>query len=125
VKQVFFGPGPKNAENEIASHTPSEQAPKPVAMEDPTAAEPLSVGYFKELLATSTTRLDGLCNAWESKQASLPDHVQESVRSVIGMARILMGRKGRFFQFDGLIDDCALQRGEQKTTLQDLQVGAK
>ena len=87
--------------------------------------QPITVGYFKELLSSSNDRLDVFCKAWEAKlelEAVLPEDVDGRVRAAIGNARILMGRKGRFFQFAELIGDCEFQRGENKTTLEDLQV---
>ena len=86
--------------------------------------QPLSVGYFKELLSSSDNRLDVFCKTWEAKlsEAGLPEDIDGRVRAAIGNARILMGRKGRFFQFSELIGDCEFQRGENKTNLEDLQV---
>ena len=40
---------------------------------------------------------------------------------VTGQGRLLISRKGRFTQFSNLVDDCEYQRGEQKTTVADLQ----
>lgn len=45
--------------------------------------------------------------------------VRDGMRTAVGQARLLM--KERFSQFEGLVDDCALGRGERVTTCSDLQ----
>lgn len=47
---------------------------------------------------------------------------QGKIRSAIGLARLGMESKGRFNQFEKLIDDCEFKRGVKVTTCQDLQV---
>ncbi|CDQ72558.1 unnamed protein product [Oncorhynchus mykiss] len=45
--------------------------------------------------------------------------VRDRMRTAVGQARLLI--KERFCQFSGLVDDCALGRGEKITTCTDLQ----
>lgn len=45
--------------------------------------------------------------------------VRDRMRTAVGQARLLM--KERFSQFNGLVDDCDLGRGEKITTCTDLQ----
>ena len=87
------------------------------------AGQALSVDFFKQLLSTNKERLESFCQAWEGKlEEGLPEEADGQVRSVIGMGRILTGNKGRLRQFNDLIGDCEFLRGENKTTLEDLQV---
>ena len=45
--------------------------------------------------------------------------VRDSMRTVVGQARLLI--KERFGQFNGLVDDCELGRGERITSCMDLE----
>lgn len=87
------------------------------------------VQYFRNLLKTETDRLAALCCHWEAKLEKLTtdpafsEEITGQIRSVIGKANLMSNRKGRFEQFATLIDNCEFNRGEQKTTCMDLQVG--
>jgi len=75
--------------------------------------------YFRNLVASETERLSGLCDSWEGKlRDTLPEDVQGSIRSVTGQGRLVMAE--RFSQFLGLVDNCELKRGEKETTTMDL-----
>ncbi|XP_070783231.1 disks large-associated protein 5 [Enoplosus armatus] len=91
----------------------------------PTPGSPLEskhdVPYFRSEIANETDRLTSLCVLWEPKveDKSIPEEMRDSMRTVVGQARLLM--KERFKQFGGLVDDCDLGRGEKITTCTDLQ----
>ncbi|XP_059094683.1 disks large-associated protein 4-like isoform X1 [Tigriopus californicus] len=108
--------------------------PKTLAMEfeqinqeAPSNPGAKDVNYFRSLLKTETDRLAALCCHWESKLESLAadanfsEETTGQIRSVIGKAKLMSNRKGRFEQFATLIDNCEFNRGEQKTTCMDLQ----
>lgn len=79
------------------------------------------VEYFRSEMVTETERLSGQCAQWEPRvdDPSIPEEMRDSMRTVVGQARLLM--KERFGQFRGLVDDCELGRGEKITTCTDLQ----
>ncbi|XP_053197175.1 disks large-associated protein 5 [Scomber japonicus] len=99
-------------------------SPSPTAS-SPTPGGPLEskhdVPYFRSQIASETDRLNSLCAQWEPKveDESIPEEMRDSMRTVVGQARLLM--KERFKQFGGLVDDCDLGRGEKITTCTDLQ----
>ncbi len=76
------------------------------------------------MLSKENVRLLGLVDLWESK---LPSCASEEavghIRSAVGKARLLVltNPKGRFKQFQGLVDDCQHGRGDKPTTCTDLQ----
>ena len=108
---------------------------------DKTEKEPLSetqsasamdVPYFKSLLAKETERLTSLCEQWETKLSGAfnedckssneeREEIEGKIRATIGKANILMNKKGRFHQFQDLINNCEFNLGEKKTTCTDLQ----
>ncbi len=87
--------------------------------------------YFRQLLADTTKKLTDLCTKWEAKLTTVPknlsnyDDVEGNIRTVIGQAHLIMDRKGRFPQFEGLINNCEFGLGEKETTCMDLQVQIK
>ena len=100
-------------------------SPKMVDKEDTedTSSEG-AVDEFRNLISKETARITKLCQNWEDKIPSIPDdssfeHVKGEVRSVVGQGRLVMSE--RFHQFSGLVDNCAYNRGEKKTTPEDLR----
>ncbi|XP_056285893.1 disks large-associated protein 5 isoform X2 [Pseudoliparis swirei] len=91
----------------------------------PTPGSPLhskhDVPYFRSVIVNETEGLMTLCVHWEPnvEDESIPEEMRNSMRTVVGQARLLM--KERFKQFSGLVDDCELGRGEKITTCTDLQ----
>ncbi|KAK5850600.1 hypothetical protein PBY51_001466 [Eleginops maclovinus] len=91
----------------------------------PSPGNPLEtqhdVPYFRSEISKETHALTALCVVWEPKveDESIPEEMRDSMRTVVGQARLLM--KERFKQFGGLVDDCDLGRGEKITTCTDLQ----
>ena len=84
----------------------------------------VDVKEFRDLLSKETTRMSNLCQMWEDKIQTIPedpsfDFVKGEVRSVVGQGRLVM--KERFHQFSGLVDNCEFNRGEKKTTHEDLR----
>lgn len=79
------------------------------------------VAYFRAVMASETERLNGLSELWQSRfdDNSIPEETRDLMRTAVGQARLLM--KERFGQFNGLVDDCDLGRGEKITTCTDLQ----
>ncbi|KAJ8263892.1 hypothetical protein GJAV_G00142780 [Gymnothorax javanicus] len=79
------------------------------------------VPYFRSVLAEETARLDALCEEWGQRtdDPSIPEDCRDRMLTAVGQARLLM--KERFGQFQGLVDDCDLGRGEKVTTCTDLQ----
>ena len=82
---------------------------------------------FRKLLDSEWTKLNEQSQIWECKLDAeliekLPEDVDGQIRAIIGKARLLMNKKGRFEQFSSLIDDCEFERGEKRTTCMDLQV---
>lgn len=94
-------------------------------MPPPTPGSPLEskhdVPYFRLEITNETERLMTLCVHWEPKveDESIPEEMRDRMRTAVGQARLLM--KERFKQFNGLVDDCELGRGEKITTCTDLQ----
>ncbi|XP_051959456.1 disks large-associated protein 5-like [Xyrauchen texanus] len=79
------------------------------------------VAYFRAVMATETDCLTELSKFWESRfdDTSIPEEIRDLMRTAVGQARLLI--KERFGQFNGLVDDCDLGRGEKITTCTDLQ----
>uniref|UniRef100_A0A4W3HZF4 Disks large-associated protein 5 n=1 Tax=Callorhinchus milii TaxID=7868 RepID=A0A4W3HZF4_CALMI len=78
------------------------------------------VPYFRGVMRSETEKLTALCQQWES-QAELPevaDSGKDLIRTTVGQARLLMAQ--RFKQFQGLIDDCQMERGQKEVTCTDL-----
>ncbi|XP_048871476.1 disks large-associated protein 5 isoform X2 [Brienomyrus brachyistius] len=111
-------PSVKPASPRPPSPPPLRRTPSPPA--GPQEAQH-DVPYFRAIMASETGRLSGLCEQWEARteDSSIPEEVRDGMRTAIGQARLLM--KERFSQFEGLVDDCALGRGEKITTCSDLQ----
>lgn len=47
--------------------------------------------------------------------------VGDQVRLVVGVAELLISRKGRFSQFETLVSDCENKTGVKEITMDDLQ----
>ncbi|CAM4320395.1 unnamed protein product [Leuciscus chuanchicus] len=110
----------------VSSPPPVPSSPQPsTSAAPPTPLAPLEpqhdVAYFRAVMASETEHLAGLSKLWESRfdDASIPEEMQDRMRTAVGQARLLM--KERFGQFSGLVDDCELGRGEKITTCTDLQ----
>ncbi|XP_056109018.1 disks large-associated protein 5 [Rhinichthys klamathensis goyatoka] len=107
----------------VSSPPPAPSSPQPSTSAAPLAPlEPQhDVAYFRSVMASETERLTGFSKLWESRfdDASIPEEMQDRMRTAVGQARLLM--KERFGQFSGLVDDCELGRGEKITTCTDLQ----
>ncbi|KAK5905711.1 hypothetical protein CgunFtcFv8_001641 [Champsocephalus gunnari] len=109
-------------EAELSGPSPPRTSP---TMAPPTPGSLLEtkhdVSYFRSEMSKETGALTALCVAWEPKveDESIPEEMRDSIRTVVGQARLLM--KQRFKQFGGLVDDCDLSRGEKITTCTDLQ----
>ncbi|KAK1882020.1 Disks large-associated protein 5 [Dissostichus eleginoides] len=112
------GPSPPKSPRRSPPHTSPTIAP-------PTPGSLLEtkhdVSYFRSEMSKETDALSALCVVWEPKveDESIPEEMRDSIRTVVGQARLLM--KQRFKQFGGLVDDCDLGRGEKITTCTDLQ----
>ncbi|KAF3853371.1 hypothetical protein F7725_014059 [Dissostichus mawsoni] len=112
------GPSPPKSPRRSPPHTSPTIAP-------PTPGSLLEtkhdVSYFRSEMSKETDALSALCVVWEPKveDQSIPEEMRDSIRTVVGQARLLM--KQRFKQFGGLVDDCDLGRGEKITTCTDLQ----
>ncbi|XP_036377994.1 disks large-associated protein 5 [Megalops cyprinoides] len=101
---------------------PSPPAPPQALLSPAGPQEPQhDVPYFRSVLVSETDRLNGLCEQWEvrTEDLSIPEESRDRMRTAVGQARLLM--KERFSQFEGLVDDCDLGRGEKVTTCTDLQ----
>ncbi|KAJ8251577.1 hypothetical protein GJAV_G00222840 [Gymnothorax javanicus] len=145
-----FPPGPKDTVSKEASLSPSPSDDTPVAvvsdlpaapeacpepaspsLSPPNPATPQSasnsqepehdVQYFRAVMASEANRLTELCSQWDprTEEPTIPEEIRERVRTAVGQARLLM--RERFGQFQGLVNDCALGRGEKVTTCADLQ----
>ncbi|XP_033975112.1 LOW QUALITY PROTEIN: disks large-associated protein 5 [Trematomus bernacchii] len=107
------GPSPPKSPQRSPPHTSPTMAP-------PTPGSLLEtkhdVSYFRSEMSKETDALSALCVVWEPKveHESIPEEMRDSIRTVVGQARLLM--KERFKQFGGLVDDCDLGRGEKITT---------
>ncbi|KAJ8371448.1 hypothetical protein AAFF_G00310470 [Aldrovandia affinis] len=103
------------------SMCPSPPPPQPLESPSGPKEPQHDVPYFRAAMASETDRLAGLCEQWDSRfeEPSIPEEMRERVRTTVGQARLLM--RERFGQFEGLVDDCALGRGEKLTTCTDLQ----
>ncbi|KTF86525.1 hypothetical protein cypCar_00003369, partial [Cyprinus carpio] len=105
---------------------PAPSSSQPSISTAPSPPVPLlepqhDVAYFRAVMASETERLTGLSVLWESRfdDTSIPEEMRDRMRTAVGQARLLM--KERFGQFNGLVDDCDLGRGEKITTCTDLQ----
>ncbi|XP_056153552.1 disks large-associated protein 5 [Lampris incognitus] len=109
-----FDPEP---EAMLKSPSPARAPAAPLNLSEPQHDVP----YFRSEMNKETERLLGLCDLWGAKldDESIPEEMQDRMRTAIGQARLLM--KERFAQFSGLTDDCELGRGEKITTCTDLQ----
>ena len=58
----------------------------------------------------------------EADSAASEERVCGQIRATVGKARILMNAKGRFNQFNSLIDACEHGLGEKETKHTDLEV---
>lgn len=106
--------------------------------------QPYDVAYFKRELEKEASNLWKLCEAWEKNltvsddfssfnvtneksileciDATKRKEVKEGeIRLMIGKAKIILGDKGRFKQFQDLIRNCEFGIGEKKTNCTDLQ----
>ena len=124
---------PKNLEsmdydNEEVPGTNKEK----VANGDQQSSFTMDVPYFKSLVATETEKLTKLCEDWDGKLLEFfnqdcqssneeKEEIEGKIRATIGKANILMNKKGRFHQFQDLINNCEFDLGEKKTTCTDLQ----
>ncbi|KAG9338879.1 hypothetical protein JZ751_025319 [Albula glossodonta] len=104
----------------VEPRRPSPPPPPPKSPIGPQEPQH-NVLYFRSVLVSETDRLSGLCEQWEARteDASIPEESRDRMRTAVGQARLLM--KERFSQFEGLVDDCDLGRGEKVTTCTDLQ----
>jgi len=90
-------------------------------------AEKKDVNYFKKMVEDNTKELTDKCKIWETKMEKLPktltsyEDTSGDIRQTIGMANLLMNKKGRFEQFRSLIHNCEYGLGEKETTCMDLQ----
>jgi len=113
--------GRDSAANGQAS-APEVDRPEAEGANGDDAGHGLRVDFFKKLLSTKKERLENFCQVWERKlEDELPKEAAGQIRCVVGMGRILTGRKGRLQQFSDLIGDCQYHRGDNVTTLEDLQ----
>ncbi|XP_052467128.1 disks large-associated protein 5 isoform X1 [Carassius gibelio] len=110
----------------VSSPPPARSSPQPSISTAPSPPLPPlepqhDVAYFRAVMASETERLTGLSELWESRfeDTSVPEEMRDHMRTAVGQARLLM--KERFGQFNGLVDDCDLGRGEKITTCTDLQ----
>ena len=102
---------------EVAEESPSVEIQK----EDAETKE-RKVEEFRNLLKSETERLSKLCEKWEDlskSEEALAEDVAGEVRSVLGLARLVMAE--RFCQFAGLIDNCQFRKGEKETNVEDLR----
>ena len=113
------------------TEVPNENTEKEAISETQSTSN-MNVPYFKSLLAKETETLTNLCGVWEEKLSAFlnsdcqssneeKEEVEGKIRATIGKANILMNRKGRFHQFQDLINNCEFNLGEKKTTCTDLQ----
>ncbi|KAG7491486.1 hypothetical protein MATL_G00004020 [Megalops atlanticus] len=115
---VFSPVAPQRSVEPPLPSPPPPQAPlSPSGPQEPQHDVP----YFRSVLVSETDRLNGLCEQWEvrTEDLSIPEESRDRIRTAVGQARLLM--KERFAQFEGLVDDCDLGRGEKVTTCTDLQ----
>ncbi|KAI4880505.1 hypothetical protein NFI96_012346 [Prochilodus magdalenae] len=100
-----------------SSTVPPASSPPPPAPVEPQH----DVSHFRTVMADETERLTRLSELWELRfdDPSIPEEMRDRMRTAVGQARLLM--KERFGQFNGLVDDCDLGRGEKITTCSDLQ----
>lgn len=100
--------------------------------------------FFKNLLEKAVSNISKLCERWETKLESprsnnifdvndekslkefgviveINEEKEGEIFAVIGKAKIMLGEKGRFRQFQNLIRDCEFGYGEKKTECSDLQ----
>uniref|UniRef100_A0A673JNM3 Disks large-associated protein 5-like n=1 Tax=Sinocyclocheilus rhinocerous TaxID=307959 RepID=A0A673JNM3_9TELE len=110
----------------VSSPPPAPSSPQPSISTAPSPPlAPLEpqhdVAYFRAVMASETERLTELFELWESRfdDTSIPEEMRDHMRTAVGQARLLI--KERFSQFNGLVDDCDLGRGEKITTCTDLQ----
>ncbi|XP_052427231.1 disks large-associated protein 5-like isoform X3 [Carassius gibelio] len=110
------------------ANPPSVSSPPPAPSSSTAPSPPLAllepqhdVAYFRAVMASETEHLTGLSELWESRfdDTSIPEETRDQMRTAVGQARLLM--KERFGQFNRLVDDCDLGRGEKITTCTDLQ----
>lgn len=102
-----------------------------------------NVPYFKRELEREVAKMLDLCEKWEAKLVAKRDvnfdlndekflnefkttvdlnvDKEGEILAAIGQAKIMMGKKGRFQQFQDLINNCEFGHGEKKTSCLDLQ----
>lgn len=80
-----------------------------------------NIPYFRNLWGKSVSDLENQCNVWEEicSHILLSDNVLGEVRTVIGLAKLLINQKLK--QFKGLIDDSEFHTGEKEITCTDLE----
>ncbi|KAK7100679.1 hypothetical protein V1264_023588 [Littorina saxatilis] len=89
---------------------------------NPTLGEQRDMTPFRERLAIEVKKLTDLADHWavvKGSTHSLTDEVAGQIDTTVCQAQLLMGRKGKFHQFAGLVDKC--EAGDPGTTCQDLQ----
>ncbi|KAJ8331946.1 hypothetical protein SKAU_G00430720, partial [Synaphobranchus kaupii] len=119
---AFLASGPSRDDAPAAVVSDPPPTPQPSPQSPSNSQGPLhDIPYFRAVMASETGRLMGLCEQWDprAEESSIPEEMRERVRTAVGQARLLM--RQRFGQFQGLVDDCALGRGEKITTCTDLQ----
>ncbi|NXB72626.1 DLGP5 protein, partial [Donacobius atricapilla] len=86
---------------------------------DDTREQEHDVPYFRNILRTEMERLLSQCLQWEGNlELDIPEDAKDLIRTTVGQTRLLIGE--RFKQFEGLVDNCELKRGEKETTCTDL-----
>uniref|UniRef100_A0A8C8RB63 DLG associated protein 5 n=1 Tax=Pelusios castaneus TaxID=367368 RepID=A0A8C8RB63_9SAUR len=74
---------------------------------------------FRNVLAFETERLMSHCLRWDGKlELDIPEDAKDLIRTTVGQTRLLIAE--RFKQFEGLVDNCELKRGDKETTCTDL-----
>nr|XP_032833342.1 disks large-associated protein 5 [Petromyzon marinus]XP_032833351.1 disks large-associated protein 5 [Petromyzon marinus]XP_032833359.1 disks large-associated protein 5 [Petromyzon marinus]XP_032833367.1 disks large-associated protein 5 [Petromyzon marinus] len=115
------GTGPLAHAGDVVAPVPAAAVVPPEAVGPAGRGEELhGVPYYRYLLRKESARLTLQCEKWEHVNVveEVPEEMSGPVRIAVGMARLLMAE--RFRQFEGLVDDCDLGRGEKPTTLCDL-----
>ncbi|XP_061416753.1 LOW QUALITY PROTEIN: disks large-associated protein 5 [Lethenteron reissneri] len=126
AEEACVPPGPEGQDGaprvvDVVAPVPAAAAVQPEAVGPASGGEELhGVSHYRSLLREESARLTLQCEKWEHVDvvAEIPEEMSGPVRIAVGMARLLMAE--RFRQFEGLVDDCDLGRGEKPTTLCDL-----
>ena len=80
---------------------------------------------FKKIIAEEEKAINNLCQTWQTTLQEVVEEVSDEIREkcdvAVGMAGVLLGRKGKFHQFKGLVAEAEDGTKDKVPTEDDLE----